>query len=864
MKYFISAVVLPIVLLFSNSFLYAQTEHILHPSDAAAGDRFGTVSISGDYAIVGAQKLVGIDSPGAAYIFVRDGSNWLEQAKLTASDGAPGNIFGYSVCIDGDYAIVGAGYDDNKTGSAYIFVRNGSTWTQQAKLTANDAADGDHFGNSVHIDGDYAIVGAHLDDDDAYNSGSAYIFVRNGSTWTQQAKLTSDSPNAYDYFGIGVSISDDRAIVSCYLDNDNYLSAGSMYIFVRSENSWEFQERIFPGDAAVGGGFSEKLDINGDYAIASKRSEDALAGSAYIFVWDGSNWTEQAELTASDREAGDHFGNGAINGEYAIVGAYADDGEAGSAYIFVRDGSGWTEQTKLGAYDSAPGDRFGISVSISGNFAIVGAMYSDVNGEKSGAAYIYDLEATNNPFDTDGDGILNDQDNCPTDSNQDQSDVDEDNTGDLCDVCPADPLDECNLEGSAAEEIPADQGGTIETPDEALTIDIEPGDISEDTTISVTQTVPQDPSVDLTIGPSPGLGQAIAAYDLKPDDMTFDSPITLTVVADVTGLNRNLRTRLNLFLFEDTDNDGVEETFVEIVGASCTINEVPPGTFIATCIAEVDHFSIYAIIAPLDSDDDGIPDLFGDEQDYCPTLATQEAALMDYTGDLLIAIDLTGSATANLSAMLTHENSHPMTEVSINFTITDSNENPDGECFATTVDDGIASCSLADLSPDIYTVVAESKIGCPAASIEALLVVYDPAGGFVTGGGWIMSPVGAYSVNPSLEGKANFGFVSKYQKGATVPTGNTQFQFKAGDLNFHSDEYDWLVVPGDHTAKYKGIGTIDGAGSYKFMIWARDFEPDTFRIKIWEEDEVETEIVIYDNGFDQEIGGGNIKVHEGT
>jgi len=141
------------------------------------------------------------------------------------------------------------------------------------------------------------------------------------------------------------------------------------------------------------------------------------------------------------------------------------------------------------------------------------------------------------------------------------------------------------------------------------------------------------------------------------------------------------------------------------------------------------------------------------------------------------------------------------------------------------------------------------------------VVVYNPEGGFVTGGGWIDSPAGAYAPDPSLSGKANFGFVSKYKKGATVPTGNTEFQFKAGDLNFHSSSYDWLVVTGSDYARFKGIGTINGEGEYKFMLWAGDSEPDTFRIKIWLEDQDGVENVIYDNGMDQELGGGNIVVH---
>jgi hypothetical protein len=147
-------------------------------------------------------------------------------------------------------------------------------------------------------------------------------------------------------------------------------------------------------------------------------------------------------------------------------------------------------------------------------------------------------------------------------------------------------------------------------------------------------------------------------------------------------------------------------------------------------------------------------------------------------------------------------------------------------------------------------------------SVLEYLVVYDPDGGFVTGGGWIDSPAGAYAPDPSLSGVASFGFVSKYKKGANTPTGNTEFQFKAGDLNFHSDSYEWLVVnQGGTNAQFKGSGTINGAGGYKFMLWAGDKDPDTFRIKIWVGEEEDDPV--YDNGSDQRIGGGSIVIHKG-
>jgi hypothetical protein len=155
-----------------------------------------------------------------------------------------------------------------------------------------------------------------------------------------------------------------------------------------------------------------------------------------------------------------------------------------------------------------------------------------------------------------------------------------------------------------------------------------------------------------------------------------------------------------------------------------------------------------------------------------------------------------------------------------------------------------------------------------STQVCTLAVVYDPSAGFVTGGGWIDSPAGAYKADESLAGKATFGFMSKYQKGASAPTGNTAFQFDLAGLAFSSQSYDWLVVNQAGTnAQFKGSGLINGApdpngNAYKFMIWAGDGSPDTFRIRIWWEDAA-GEQVVYDNGVNQAIGAGNIVVHTG-
>jgi hypothetical protein len=187
-------------------------------------------------------------------------------------------------------------------------------------------------------------------------------------------------------------------------------------------------------------------------------------------------------------------------------------------------------------------------------------------------------------------------------------------------------------------------------------------------------------------------------------------------------------------------------------------------------------------------------------------------------------------------------------------------------------DIGTVTGSYAYRDPGIYTlqVTVQDVFGQFDTSTYEFAVVYDPAGGFVTGSGWIDSPPGAYVPDPGLTGKATFAFVSRYSKGTTVPTGKAQFQFKAGDFGFHSDSYDWLVVNrGGSWALFKGSGLVNGhldpnGNAFKFMLWAGDGATsggaDTFRIRIWAEDMSAVETFIYDNGFDQALGGGTIRI----
>jgi len=370
----------------------------LTASDGAMDDRFGSaVSIDGDYAIVGTNlNDDNGQNSGSAYIYTRSGTSWSQQDILTPSDGGTNDEFGWSVSIDGDYAIVGARYDDdngNDSGSAYIFYRTGSTWSEQAKLMASETGVNARFGESVSIDGDYAVVGEPWRDG---LKGAAYIFKRTGSTWSQQAKITHPDPDVWNGFGFSVSIDGDYAIIGVQYDDDNGQDSGSAYIYKRSGTSWSVQWKLIASDGTQGDEFGNSVSIDGEYAIVGAYADDYLGlwtGSAYIFKRTDTNWSQQTKLTALDEEAGKFFGfSVSIYGEYSIVGAFGDNDNgfnAGAAYIFKRTGTTWSQETKFVPLDNENSDQFGSSASIYGNYAIIGALGDDDKGFNAGAAYVY-------------------------------------------------------------------------------------------------------------------------------------------------------------------------------------------------------------------------------------------------------------------------------------------------------------------------------------------------------------------------------------------------------------------------------------------------------------------------------------------
>ncbi|HAS43743.1 MAG TPA: hypothetical protein DCS93_24895 [Microscillaceae bacterium] len=377
---------------------WTQVSKIL-ASDGQSSDEFGrSVSISGNYAIVGAFKEdTGGYGAGAAYIYNYNGTNWVQEAKILASDAEEDDTFGYSVSISGDYAIVGAYEEEtggNKAGAAYIFKRNGTTWTQEAKIQASDKQAYDYFGFSVAIDGDCVVVGAIQEDTGGSDVGAAYIFKRNGTTWTQEAKIQASDKQKNDNFGESVSISGDYVIVGADKEDTGGNKAGAAYIFKRDGIAWTQETKIQANDKEAFDSFGNSVSLSGDYAIVGASGE-GTTGAAYIFKRDGTTWTQEAKIQSNDIEAFDRFGSAvSISGDYAIVGATLEDtggSNAGAGYIFKRDGITWTQEAKIQANDRQGNDNFGSSVAISGDYVIIGADGEDAKGSGAGASYIFSL-----------------------------------------------------------------------------------------------------------------------------------------------------------------------------------------------------------------------------------------------------------------------------------------------------------------------------------------------------------------------------------------------------------------------------------------------------------------------------------------
>ncbi|MDX1983962.1 MAG: FG-GAP repeat protein [Bryobacteraceae bacterium] len=456
----------------------------LKASNTAAGDRFGTsVSISGNTVLVGApgedsaatgvngsQADNGAGDSGAAYVFVRSGSTWTQQAYLKASNTGASDLFGFAVALSGDTAVIGAyGEDSNGTqsdnsalnsGAVYVFTRSGTTWTQQAYLKASNNTAGDWFAYSVAVSGDTLVASAPFEDSAAtgvngnqadnssLNAGAIYVFTRSGGVWGQQAYLKASNTGAEDTFGLAVAISGDTIVAGAYGEDsaatgvngnqadNSLLSSGAAYVFLRTAGVWSQQAYLKASNTGAGDEFGRSVSVSGDTIVVGAWLESSaatgvngnqadnaanLAGAAYVFLRSGGAWSQQAYLKASNTGGNDRFGwSVAVAGDTIVVGALLEASNAtgvngnqsnnnaaaaGAAYLFVRNGGLWSQQGYLKASNTNIDDAFGVSVGVSGDTVVVGAWLeasaaTGVNGnqadntaQEAGAAYVYTVPA---------------------------------------------------------------------------------------------------------------------------------------------------------------------------------------------------------------------------------------------------------------------------------------------------------------------------------------------------------------------------------------------------------------------------------------------------------------------------------------
>ncbi|MDA1195028.1 MAG: FG-GAP repeat protein [Planctomycetota bacterium] len=324
------------------------SERKLLAPDAATFDYFGTsLALSGELAVVGARLHdAGADKTGAAYIFVRQGQGWVMQQKLTAPDAAAGDEFGTSVAIQGQTVAIGSPLHDSAAsngGAVYVFVRSGGTWQFEQKLTASDAASGDHLGESVALHGDVLAGGAPDDNNGGgTDAGSVYTFTRSSGVWTQQQALASANVGAGGLFGQAVALNPQDLVIG---------APGNSRAFVYTPvgSLWGAEQELLAPGIGASSDFGRSVDLSLDRLIVGAPEADgvvATSGSAHVFRRTLGVWAHEQTLTGAGGGAGDEFGwSVAIEGPLALVGALSADllaSNAGAAWPFVLDGGIWT------------------------------------------------------------------------------------------------------------------------------------------------------------------------------------------------------------------------------------------------------------------------------------------------------------------------------------------------------------------------------------------------------------------------------------------------------------------------------------------------------------------------------------------
>lgn len=376
-------------------------------SDGAAGDYFGnSIAIDNDWLIVGApyDQPYGAGS-GSAYFYQRSGTTWVQKQRVdgTATYGSTGDRFGTSVAIDGSRAVVGA-YADfgkvTKSGTAYVYERSGTTWSYGARLSASDGASYDEFGYAVAVKGNTIAIGApgRVYSGSYLDAGGYYIFLRSGASWTQNKSYTHPGLNL-DSMGQSIALADantmvigmpKRQVVSTY-------GVGAVSTWSYSGTAWTQTQFITPTSYVSYQYFGSAVAVDGSFLVIGSYgdSSDGGTGSAYVYEKPGTSWTFNTKLTDFDRKSGDNFGSSvAVSGNTIVVGSPGKDltgSNSGAAFVFTRKGTGWKENARLTANDAAASDAFGNAVAIDGETCFVAAFNDDDPSADSGSSYRFEL-----------------------------------------------------------------------------------------------------------------------------------------------------------------------------------------------------------------------------------------------------------------------------------------------------------------------------------------------------------------------------------------------------------------------------------------------------------------------------------------
>jgi hypothetical protein len=358
------------------------------------------VAISGDTVVVGVPgALIGTNgNQGALYVFVRQGSDWIFQQKLTASDGVGGDELGFSVAIEGNTLIGGAPFaqigSNGEEGAAYVFSRAGSVWTQQAKLTASDGRPGWRLGFSTALSGDVAVINTFA----ANAPGPAYVFVRNGGTWSERQELTVPNARNDEWFQ-KVALDGDRLFLGTTGHRIGSRTPGAVFFYSRIGDNWQLSQRLSAPDGENEDRFGSAIAVNGDTVLIGAPGVDVCptfdVGAVYSFMWNGSSWSQTQRLTAPSGSGDEGFASSvALSGEVALISAYwhftAQYQRRGSVYVLTRTGSLWSVNQELISSDGVYLDNFGDGLSFDQDTAVIGSPNHIIDGQLFvGQAYIF-------------------------------------------------------------------------------------------------------------------------------------------------------------------------------------------------------------------------------------------------------------------------------------------------------------------------------------------------------------------------------------------------------------------------------------------------------------------------------------------